>query len=213
MSNIIELASQLSSQSNAIDFLIANGVISVPLCCEAPMRSDPKRPKIYICCKYPCRKKKSIVKDTFCGNSNLPVNTILLIAFLWCTGSTHSAIQQQTGVSKNTVTDWWQYCQELVGMTLENDKIGGPGIVVEIDESKFGKRKYNSGKRVEGVWVLGGVERTEERRMFAIAVEDRRKDTLTKFIKRYVKSGSHIITDCWRGYDNSTSTAAAARSR
>jgi hypothetical protein len=26
---------------------------------------------------------------------------------------------------------------------------------VEIDESKFGKRKHNRGHRVEGVWVVG----------------------------------------------------------
>ncbi len=37
--------------------------------------------------------------------------------------------------------------------------IGGKNIVVEIDESKFGKRKYHRGHRVEGVWVLGMVER------------------------------------------------------
>ncbi|CAG8848563.1 18529_t:CDS:2, partial [Racocetra persica] len=30
--------------------------------------------------------------------------------------------------------------------------------IVEIDKSKFGKRKYNKGKRVEGQWVFGGVE-------------------------------------------------------
>lgn len=28
--------------------------------------------------------------------------------------------------------------------------IDGPGKIVEIDESKFGRRKYNPGKRVEG---------------------------------------------------------------
>ena len=39
--------------------------------------------------------------------------------------------------------------------------IGGPGQIVEIDESKFGKRKYHCGRRVVGKWVLGGVTRVE----------------------------------------------------
>ena len=30
---------------------------------------------------------------------------------------------------------------------------------MEIDESKFGKRKHNRGHSVEGQWVFGGVER------------------------------------------------------
>ena len=34
-------------------------------------------------------------------------------------------------------------------------KIGGVGEIVEVDESKFGKRKYNTGKRVVGKWILG----------------------------------------------------------
>ena len=49
-------------------------------------------------------------------------------------------------------------------MVEEGDMmIGGPGIVVEIDESKFGKKKYHRGHPVEGVWDLGGVERTADR--------------------------------------------------
>ena len=37
--------------------------------------------------------------------------------------------------------------------------LGGPGKIVEIDEAKFGKRKYNKGAYREGMWVLGGVDR------------------------------------------------------
>ena len=36
--------------------------------------------------------------------------------------------------------------------------IGGPGKVVKIDESKFGKRKYHCGRHVDGHWVFGGIE-------------------------------------------------------
>lgn len=74
-------------------------------------------------------------------------------------------------------------------------------IVVEVDESKFGKRKYHRGHRVEGVWVVGGVERTEERKMFLVSVPDRCKDTLHLILKNFIKPGSIIHTDMWKGYE------------
>ena len=72
--------------------------------------------------------------------------------------------------------------------------------MVEIDESKFGKRKFNRGHRVEGCWVLGGVERTEERRLFVITVPDRSAVTLLDAIKEHVREGNVIVTDLWKGY-------------
>jgi hypothetical protein len=39
-------------------------------------------------------------------------------------------------------------------------KKGGNGMVVEIDESKLDKRKYNRGHRFIGVWILGMIDKT-----------------------------------------------------
>ncbi|CAG8477413.1 4456_t:CDS:1, partial [Scutellospora calospora] len=79
-------------------------------------------------------------------------------------------------------------------------KIGGKGIIVEIDESKFARRKYHRGRRVDSVWVIGGIERTEEKRVFLIIVEKRDKETIREIIEKYVEKGSIIHTDCWKGY-------------
>jgi len=82
----------------------------------------------------------------------------------------------------------------------EDYQIGGPGIVVELDESKFGKRKQHRGHHVEGVWVLGGVERTRERKLFMVTVADRSAETLELEILRHVLPGSIVVTDLWKGY-------------
>lgn len=76
----------------------------------------------------------------------------------------------------------------------------GDPIVVEIDESKFGKRKYHSGHRVEGVWVVGGVEKTNDRKLFLITVPRRTEEVLMHIIKTFVKPGTLIHTDGWRAY-------------
>lgn len=78
--------------------------------------------------------------------------------------------------------------------------IGGRDIIVEIDETKIGKRKYHRGHRVEGVWVVVGVERTTERRVFCVSVADRSSETLCAIIRDYVAPGSIVHTDGWRGY-------------
>jgi len=57
---------------------------------------------------------------------------------------------------------------------------------------------------VEGVWVIGGVERTAERRIFAEVIERRDERTLLEVISRHVAAGSIVHTDLWRGYTNLT---------
>ena len=82
-------------------------------------------------------------------------------------------------------------------------QLGGPGRIVEIDEAKFGKRKYNRGRQVEGSWVLGGIERDTTKCFLAVCPDNRRNEaTLLPIIRHYVAPGSTIITDKWKAYIN-----------
>jgi transposase-like protein len=126
----------------------------------------------------------------------------MFIGYCWLCGNKYTSIVRMTGHSSNTITSYMNFFRELVISTLEDDNhvIGGPGIIVEIDESKFGKRKYYRGRMIEGVWVVGGIERTNEKKCFVKVVQDRSAETLHDIISRHVAPGSIVYTDLWRGY-------------
>ncbi|CAI6358935.1 unnamed protein product [Macrosiphum euphorbiae] len=105
-------------------------------------------------------------------------------------------------ISRHTIVDWSNFCREVMydGLVAHKVKIGGVGVEVEIDESKFGKRKYHRGHAVEGQWVFGGVERGTNK-CFLVPVEKRDKTTLLNIIKEWILPGTTIISDCWKAYD------------
>jgi transposase-like protein/predicted RNA-binding Zn-ribbon protein involved in translation (DUF1610 family) len=144
----------------------------------------------------------SIRKGTFFYGSALKCVDILRLGHLWLCQVHRDSAALLTGHSPNTVTAFFKHFRQLVSSSLteEDSVIGGPGIVIEVDETKLGKRKYHRGHRVEGAWVLVGIERTEEARVFLVPVEDRSANTLTEVLSRHVRPGSIVYTDCWKGY-------------
>lgn len=81
-----------------------------------------------------------------------------------------------------------------------SEKLGGPERIVEIDEAKIGKRKYNRGRLVKGHWIFGGYER-ESKKIFIVPVEDRTETTLLACIKEWILPGTIIVSDCWKSYN------------
>ena len=72
-------------------------------------------------------------------------------------------------------------------MMLEHrEPISGNGIEVEIDESKFGKRKYYRGHRVEGQSIFGGREKYKKKKVFMLPVHDRKQKTLIPLIQKWI---------------------------
>jgi transposase-like protein len=107
-----------------------------------------------------------------------------------------------TGHSNQTVSAFTRFYRQLVTSAFhpESSIIGGNGVIVEIDESKFGKRKYHRGHHVDGTWVVGGIERTSEKKVFLVPVESRDARTLLDVISSHVLPGSIVYTDMWKSY-------------
>lgn len=194
-----------TNEDLAIGFLIESGVIlqrHLCVCGNDSLLNLGRR--TFRCPKKNCRKEISMFTKTFFLKTSLKKNQILHLAYFWLCSGTSLSSEMYFGFSDKTIASYFKYFRELVADSLDdnNFRIGGQNVVVQIDESKFGLRKYHRGHRVDGVWVFGGVEMTSERKVFLVSVPDRSEETLLMFIERHVIPGSIIYSDMWRGYLN-----------
>ena len=176
----------------AFQYLLVKGVLSVPVC---PTCSEPcaRRATSYDYRCRPCSYGISILKGTIFGGCRLGLHVLLCLMYYWCMRSTVSATRKATDISHATVSRWFCNLRLLASCMIRysDQRIGGPGKIVEIDESKFGKRKKcrnRRGHRVDGVWVFGGIEQHGNaqygnNKYFALCVPDRTAATLLPLIK------------------------------
>ena len=109
------------------------------------------------CGAHASRKTVSIRKGSFFERSKLDFKAILCFIFCWIYGLPMKFILADKLVSTSLISQLWtgktffrNVCINI--LISDNRKIGGRGHVVEIIESKFGKRKYN---RPRSRWMLG----------------------------------------------------------
>lgn len=126
-----------------------------------------------------------------------------LIATCLCIQSPRNSFaQKEFNLSKPTIVKCYKKVRSVIEMWWikgKTRKIGGHNKIIEVDEAVFGFRKMFRGRRSRNLWVVGGVERGSSK-AFLVVIPNRKRDTLVNVIKRYVRKGSIIITDCWRGY-------------
>ena len=149
------------------------------------------------------RVEKSIREGSWFEKSNFSIEEVIKFTYWWCQGLDQWQIKQQLGLGSHTAVDWDMFCRELCEVTIfeKRERLGEPGKVVQIDESKIGNRKYHRGHVVEGQWVFGGIEQ-DSRKCFIVTVEDRTEATLVSHIQEWVEQGTTIVSDCWKGYVN-----------
>ncbi|XP_071576224.1 uncharacterized protein [Temnothorax nylanderi] len=126
----------------------------------------------------------------------------LISYFLLLNSPRQLFLQGELAITSHTAVDWINFCRELLAQWLlrNEEQIGGSNIVVEIDQAKFGRRKYHRGRLITGQWLFGGVER-HTGRFFVVPVEQRSSQILIPNILRFIAPGTVIHSDCWRAYN------------
>ena len=104
------------------------------------------------------------MKGTLFENTKLSFLQILTIMYFFVCRYPVVMSAQMIGVDKNTVSNWYfdfrTVAQRFVNRIRKNGEgmIGGPALVVEIDESHLYKAKNNAGHGpAYDIWVFGGV--------------------------------------------------------
>ena len=156
------------------------------------------------CWKCPCGKTTAPKTGSVLQNSNITYEEFIKILAAFSEGKSVKSAAQRGNLAENTVRRFFNKIHEQIAEDVTTKiKIGGVGTVVELDESKFGKRKYHRGRMVEGTWVLGGIQR-ETNHCFLIPCPGNKRDesTLVAIIQKFVLPGTTIITDGWKAYVN-----------
>ena len=169
--------------------------------CLSDLKPVEKKSYVYRCSSSKCRKQYNILEGTPFSKLGIPIEDSLLILKMWFYDAKSIFIKEMLGYKTcKIIRRFLNNRFKFIEFNFYNnfEKIGGNDI--EIDESKFGKRKYNRGKHVEGVWIFGMVERTAERRIVLVPVDVRNKVTLESILKQYVNEKLTVISDCWKAY-------------
>ena len=111
----------------------------------------------------------SVRDKSFFATSRLSLQTIPKLMFQW------TRVTREIKVSEGVAIDWYNFFRDVCSQYFLDHSItiGGPRKIVEIDESKSGQRKYHCGRRVDGHWVVGGIERGSKD-SFMMVVPDKR---------------------------------------
>ena len=180
-----------------MDLLEENGVIKsikddkCPACGhKCRLKEKSKSLRTLKCNNKGCNKTFSRVRGTFFDGAKIPLYKVYAILISYLLGFSHQQIMSQTKCARQTITDYMAFVRQMLSDSINETEleIGGEGIEVEVDESKFAKRKYNKGHSVGNKeWVIGGIEKylrpgETKRRYWAVAIGSESRDNRTTLL-------------------------------
>ena len=101
---------------------------------------------VKLCCRWrcpdgACRKSMSLREGSFFANSKLPLQKWLVLLHWWCREYAVTDAAEEAKITKAAAIQQYQYFRDICSWRLVNHDtplmLGGPGVVVQIEESLF----------------------------------------------------------------------------
>ncbi|XP_036370340.1 uncharacterized protein LOC115225578 isoform X2 [Octopus sinensis] len=204
---LMDLFNTIRTEADAVAFFAEKGIIPPKKRCKKRhfmKRKVKDRSVRWRCTRKGCDQSLSVRKGTWLEGTSLPLRTILLFLYSWVKKlTTIRYCYEELGVSHTAAVDYTSCLREVCAEDLLFNpvQIGGPGKVVEIDETVFSRRKCRLGGRPPHQWVYKGVCR-KAKQVFLYTITCRDRDTLEECIRQSVLPGTTVISDLWRSYSH-----------
>ncbi|XP_053962474.1 uncharacterized protein LOC128866034 [Anastrepha ludens] len=212
--NLMRIMSELGTNEQCVKFAEDNGLIPKTMVCSVHktfmnFRRNGNKVGYFLCSRGTCRKKSCISRatGTWFENARLSLPHIYYLMYCFAHRFTEEAVIREdfildgTSISTSTIVDWFGFCREaVISYQLDHQeysgKIGGPGKIVQIGESKFGTIKYNKLRNIESHWALRMVENNCTDLRFELCPEnDCSFEDIIPLIEKHVLKGSIIQMD------------------
>ncbi|KCZ79527.1 hypothetical protein H312_03085, partial [Anncaliia algerae PRA339] len=106
----------------------------------------------WVCSNNSCNKRRttcSIRKDSFFSFFRLSLADIWTLVIMWCEDIQIIEVQRRYGINRKTIGLVYNKLRELASNYFDLDpiRLGGPGIICQVDESLFcHKQKFGKGR-------------------------------------------------------------------
>lgn len=193
------------------EFLISNNIIAETIICvkcnsEAIMMSITGQSTMikYRCPRRGCQKIQSLFQTPW------PLTKVVHVLYVLILGSNYFQLRMFFGISDSSIARYKALLLDCYKAYLDARPIvlGIPGrrIIVEVDESVLSRRGIirnptSTDDTVQDtVWILGGVDRTDEHNFFLVRVPDRTVESFTEAMRGRIVRGSRLYTDGHASY-------------
>lgn len=200
-----------------INYFRQRNVLKYEICCtfcSKKMRQVKKSSATdgysFRCFKKTCTKYRtfrSIRSESILDEFSIPLKKLLHFFYLFSLETSQETIMELVGISESLVYKLVSFLRDRIKSYFLSNPIllGGPHVVVQIDESKFNfnVKSHRGHAPVDATWVFGIVDTSYvPARGYMEIVERRDKRTLFSIIERHVRSNSIIHSDEWAAYND-----------